>query len=189
MKGKGPSTPSQTAWGLIGLLAAVENVFPPVPADTAVVLGAFLAHRGVTHPWVVLLVTMLFNMTGAMAMYFLADCFSSRFHSACRTAELSSSATARMGMDSANGNACLRTVESHPPLQGAGIDRKRGDGGAQTRMNLLALVPQMGQSSVGLPNSMPACDISSASVTTLAACSIALDGMQPTLRQTPPRVG
>lgn len=28
------------------VLSAVENVFPPVPADTAVALGAFLARRG-----------------------------------------------------------------------------------------------------------------------------------------------
>ena len=30
---------------LIGL-SALENVFPPAPADIAVVLGAFLAQRG-----------------------------------------------------------------------------------------------------------------------------------------------
>ncbi len=27
-------------------LSALENIFPPVPADVAVVLGAFLAQRG-----------------------------------------------------------------------------------------------------------------------------------------------
>ena len=30
MKGQGASTPSQTAWGLIGLLAATENDDPAV---------------------------------------------------------------------------------------------------------------------------------------------------------------
>ncbi len=42
---------------------------------------------------------------------------------------------------------------------------------------------------LGLPNSMPACATSSASVSTLAMCSSALDGMQPTFRHTPPSVG
>ncbi len=36
---------------------------------------------------------------------------------------------------------------------------------------------------------MPFPPISRASAITLAACSRALDGMQPTLRQTPPSVG
>ena len=63
--------PPMAVYTVIGLLAAVENVFPPVPADTAVVLGAFLAHRGVTLPWLVFGVTLAFNMTSAMAMYFV----------------------------------------------------------------------------------------------------------------------
>ncbi len=41
-------------------------------------------------------------------------------------------------------------------------------------------------SNFGAPNAMPWWLISSTSVTTLAACSSAFDGMQPTLRQTPP---
>jgi membrane protein DedA with SNARE-associated domain len=63
--------PSIAVYTVIGLLAAVENIFPPVPADTAVVLGAFLAHRGVTLPWAVFGVTIVFNMASAMGMYFL----------------------------------------------------------------------------------------------------------------------
>jgi hypothetical protein len=35
-------------YAVLGLLAAVENVLPPVPSDAAVALGAFLSHRGVT---------------------------------------------------------------------------------------------------------------------------------------------
>src|SRR5580704_18031247 len=41
----------------------------------------------------------------------------------------------------------------------------------------------------GGPNAMPFSLISLVSAMTLAACSSALDGMQPTLRQTPPRAG
>lgn len=57
---------------VIGVLAALENIFPPVPADTAVALGAFLAHRGVTSPTGVLLVTLASNTASAMGMYLLA---------------------------------------------------------------------------------------------------------------------
>lgn len=63
--------PPVAVYTVVGLLSAVENVFPPVPADTAVVLGAFLSHQGVTTPWLVFGVTMVCNMTSAMAMYFL----------------------------------------------------------------------------------------------------------------------
>ena len=41
----------------------------------------------------------------------------------------------------------------------------------------------------GLPIFTPKCDISSASVMTLAACNSALEGIQPTFKQTPPKVG
>jgi membrane protein DedA with SNARE-associated domain len=64
--------PPVAIYGVIGLLAAVENIFPPFPSDTAIALGAFLAHRGVTVPWIVFLVTFVFNMAGAMGMYFVA---------------------------------------------------------------------------------------------------------------------
>ncbi len=63
--------PSLAVYSVVGLLSAVENVFPPVPADTAVVLGAFLAHRGVTTPWLVFAVTMVCNTATAMGMYWL----------------------------------------------------------------------------------------------------------------------
>jgi len=64
--------PPVAIYGVIGLLAAVENVFPPFPSDTAIALGAFLGHRGVTVPWIVFAVTLTCNMAGAMGMYFLA---------------------------------------------------------------------------------------------------------------------
>jgi membrane protein DedA with SNARE-associated domain len=52
------------------LLAAVENVFPPVPADTAVALGAFLAGRGVLDPWAVFAVTWTGNVASATLVYY-----------------------------------------------------------------------------------------------------------------------
>lgn len=55
----------------IGLLAAIENIFPPVPADTAVALGAFLAGRGVLDAWVVFAVTWVCNVASAALVYFV----------------------------------------------------------------------------------------------------------------------
>lgn len=54
---------------LLGAGAALENVVPPVPADTFVVVGAFLAARGPLDAWVVFLVTWAANVGGAMAVY------------------------------------------------------------------------------------------------------------------------
>jgi membrane protein DedA with SNARE-associated domain len=54
---------------LIGALAAVENVFPPVPADTAVAIGAFLSHHGTVAALTVFLVTWSCNVVGATAVY------------------------------------------------------------------------------------------------------------------------
>ncbi len=63
--------PPVAVYGVIALLAMVENVFPPFPADTVIALGAFLSHRGVTDAWLVFLVTWVANMATAMVMYFL----------------------------------------------------------------------------------------------------------------------
>jgi membrane protein DedA with SNARE-associated domain len=65
--------PPVAIYGVIALMAAIENIFPPFPADTAIALGAFLAHRGVTDPWLVFAVTFVANMGGAMLMYALAS--------------------------------------------------------------------------------------------------------------------
>jgi membrane protein DedA with SNARE-associated domain len=53
-------------------LSALENVFPPVPADTAVALGAFLARRGEVSVVPLVLLCWLANVGSAAATYFLA---------------------------------------------------------------------------------------------------------------------
>jgi membrane protein DedA with SNARE-associated domain/uncharacterized tellurite resistance protein B-like protein len=63
---------------VLALLAAVENVVPPVPSDAAVALGAFLSHRGVTTPVLVFLVTWSANLTGAALVYLAARRFGHR---------------------------------------------------------------------------------------------------------------
>jgi membrane protein DedA with SNARE-associated domain/uncharacterized tellurite resistance protein B-like protein len=57
---------------VLALLAAVENVVPPVPSDAAVALGAFLSHRHATTPLAVFLVTWTANLVGAAGVYLAA---------------------------------------------------------------------------------------------------------------------
>jgi membrane protein DedA with SNARE-associated domain len=54
---------------LMSLFAAVENVFPPVPADTIVALGSWLAARGQGSAFWAFLATWIGNVAGAFAMY------------------------------------------------------------------------------------------------------------------------
>jgi len=54
------------------VLAAVENIFPPVPADVSVALGAFLAGRGYMNAWLVFALTWVANVGSAAGVYALA---------------------------------------------------------------------------------------------------------------------
>lgn len=64
--------PPLAVYVVLALLAAVENIIPPVPADMAVALGAFLTHRGVTTLPMVFAVTWGANVLGAVGVYFAA---------------------------------------------------------------------------------------------------------------------
>jgi membrane protein DedA with SNARE-associated domain len=64
--------PELAVYVVLMALSALENVFPPVPADVAVVLGAFLAQRGLTSAPVLGVLCWLANTTSAAAMYFYA---------------------------------------------------------------------------------------------------------------------
>lgn len=61
--------PPEAVYAVIAALAAVENVIPPVPADTAVAIGAFLSAGGRVSAWFIFLVTWTANVTGATAVY------------------------------------------------------------------------------------------------------------------------
>ena len=63
--------PESLLYGAILLAAFAENIFPPLPADTVVALGAFVAARGngsVLGAWSA---TMVGNIGGAMLMFAL----------------------------------------------------------------------------------------------------------------------
>lgn len=65
--------PPAGIYGVIAVLAALENIVPPVPADTAVALGAFLAARGAPISLTGLFVaTWVPNVTTAIGMYAVA---------------------------------------------------------------------------------------------------------------------
>lgn len=66
---------------VLGLLAAIENLVPPVPADTAVALGAFLSQRGVISLPAVYAVTLGANIAGAAGVYFAARRYGRRLFS------------------------------------------------------------------------------------------------------------
>ncbi|HUH12361.1 MAG TPA: DedA family protein, partial [Longimicrobiales bacterium] len=59
--------------------AATENVFPPIPADTFVLFGAFLSGLGRADPWLVFAATWGANVASALAVYGLAYRFGDAF--------------------------------------------------------------------------------------------------------------
>ena len=61
------------------VLSAVENVFPPVPADVAVVLGAFLARQGTVSAPLLGLLCWLGNTASSAGMYLYARRHGRRF--------------------------------------------------------------------------------------------------------------
>ena len=63
--------PLSALYLILAAIAAAENVFPPLPADTVVAFGSFLAARGHGSPWIVLLVVWVGNVAGAMVVYAL----------------------------------------------------------------------------------------------------------------------
>ena len=63
----------------LGLGAALENVFPPVPADTFVLLGGFLASAGAARPGWVFAVTWSANVVSALVVYRLGHVYGRPF--------------------------------------------------------------------------------------------------------------
>jgi len=65
------SLPLVPTYLLLMALSALENVFPPVPADTAVALGAFLARRGEVSVVPLATLCWLANLGSAAGTYVL----------------------------------------------------------------------------------------------------------------------
>ena len=62
--------PLGTLYIAIGVISAIENIFPPFPADAAVAFGSFLAARGEASPYTTFLVSWIGNFLGAALMYY-----------------------------------------------------------------------------------------------------------------------
>lgn len=65
------SLPPLLVYLVVGGIAAVENVFPPVPADMVALFGGFLAGQGTGNPWLMFLVVWLGNLATALLMYWV----------------------------------------------------------------------------------------------------------------------
>ncbi|HEY2376227.1 MAG TPA: DedA family protein [Gemmatimonadaceae bacterium] len=63
------AVPIGTLYVALALVAAIENIFPPIPADTVVAFGSFLAARGRGSVVAAFAATWLGNVTSAMVMY------------------------------------------------------------------------------------------------------------------------
>ena len=66
------SLPLIPTYLVLMLLSAIENVFPPVPADTAVALAAFLARRGEVSVVPLVALCWLSNLASAAGTYAFA---------------------------------------------------------------------------------------------------------------------
>jgi membrane protein DedA with SNARE-associated domain len=63
--------PIGTLYVAIGVISAIENIFPPFPADIVVAFGSFLAARGKASPYSTFLVAWIGNLAGAALMYYV----------------------------------------------------------------------------------------------------------------------
>ncbi len=63
--------PSAVLYLVMAVIAAIENIFPPVPADTVVAFGSWLAARGSGSAVGAFLATWIGNVGGAAAMYWV----------------------------------------------------------------------------------------------------------------------
>lgn len=63
---------------VLALAAGLENLVPPIPADTVVLFGGFLAGRGGTSVWVAFLATWGGNVAGALLVYAAGRRYGSR---------------------------------------------------------------------------------------------------------------
>jgi len=64
--------PPAPTYAVLSLLSALENVFPPVPADVAVALGAFLSEQRGMSAWLLGALCWTANQVSAVLVYLFA---------------------------------------------------------------------------------------------------------------------
>jgi membrane protein DedA with SNARE-associated domain len=73
--------PEALVYVVIGVMAGLENIFPPVPADVVALTGGFLAGRGVTDPILSFLVVWGANVGTALLTYWIGRRYGTSFFS------------------------------------------------------------------------------------------------------------
>lgn len=71
--------PGALVYLVIGVMAGLENIVPPVPADVVALAGGFMAGRGVTDPVVTFLVVWGCNVATALLTYWVGRRYGTRF--------------------------------------------------------------------------------------------------------------
>jgi membrane protein DedA with SNARE-associated domain len=71
--------PEALVYVVIGVMAGLENIIPPVPADVIALAGGFLAGRGVTDPILTFLVVWGANVGTALLTYWVGRRYGTRF--------------------------------------------------------------------------------------------------------------
>lgn len=71
--------PPAALYAALAVVSAAENVFPPLPADTVVAFGAFLAARGQATLLGAFLATWLGNVSGALLVYMIGRRYGARY--------------------------------------------------------------------------------------------------------------
>ncbi len=67
--------PPLALYAALAFAAGIENIFPPLPSDTVVAFGSFIAARGQASPVLTYLATLGGNLLGAMLMYWVGARF------------------------------------------------------------------------------------------------------------------
>jgi membrane protein DedA with SNARE-associated domain len=71
--------PAALVYAAIAVLSFLENWLPPLPADTAIALGAFISHKSDITALGVFLATWIPNVAGAMSVWAVARTHGRRF--------------------------------------------------------------------------------------------------------------
>jgi membrane protein DedA with SNARE-associated domain len=71
--------PDLLVYLVVGTFAALENIFPPVPADVIALFGGFLAGIGTPDAWIVFACVWAGNVSSAMLLYWLGRRYGLRF--------------------------------------------------------------------------------------------------------------
>lgn len=73
------SLPGALVYVVIGVMAGLENIVPPVPADVIALTGGFMAGRGVTDPILTFVVVWGCNVATALLTYWVGRRYGTRF--------------------------------------------------------------------------------------------------------------